>query len=121
MLTPLVCCLFLGAQRRDMWYLLVPPICLVPAFAVPFGYRFTRLLFIPEKHFQQAACIITTYSETTELCFYIGVVALAILQVHRSGGVACRALSDMELAVPCRRLVTATAASTIAKSMTGMM
>jgi len=85
MIAPLMFSPFLGVHRRDIWYLLVPPLCLVPAFAMPFGYRFTRLLLTPEEHFPHAAYIITKYSETTELCLYVGVFVFAVLLARRRG------------------------------------
>ncbi|TLM85782.1 hypothetical protein [Pseudarthrobacter sp. NamE5] len=47
--------------------LLVPPLCLVPAFLLAAGYRLFRLLIWP-----QPALVISEYGEVMELCLYLG-------------------------------------------------
>ena len=47
--------------------LLVPPLCLVPAFLLAAGYRLFRLLIWPEPTF-----VISEYAEAMELSLYLG-------------------------------------------------
>ncbi|PNI10459.1 hypothetical protein CXX84_03090 [Arthrobacter sp. AFG7.2] len=47
--------------------LLVPPLCLVPAFLLAAAYRLFRLLIWPEPTF-----VISEYAEAMELCLYLG-------------------------------------------------
>jgi hypothetical protein len=47
--------------------LLIPPLSLVPAFALAAGYRLFRLLIWPEPTF-----VISEYAEAMELCLYFG-------------------------------------------------
>lgn len=63
--------------------LFVPPLCLVPAFVMPFGYRFIRLLFDLDTRFPRLIFPITSFSEVTELCLYFGVLVLAWLNLRR--------------------------------------
>ena len=64
-------------------HLLVPPLCLVPAFFMPFGYRFFRLVFRPERWYPHLAFPITEFSEVTELCLYFGLLLFAWLNLRR--------------------------------------
>jgi hypothetical protein len=62
-------------QRRSLpARLLVPPLCLVPAFVMPFAYRFIRLVFQPERYVTlgYGVFVITEFSEFTELSMYFG-------------------------------------------------
>jgi hypothetical protein len=58
-------------------YLLVPPLALMPAFALTFGYRAVRLLVLPE-----AGYIVSRYGELMELCFYFGLASFAWLSLR---------------------------------------
>lgn len=64
-------------------YLLIPPVCLVPAFFTPFGYRLFRMVFRPELAYPGRIFVITEFSEVTELCFYFGVLVFAWLAWRR--------------------------------------
>jgi hypothetical protein len=66
-----------------MSWLLIPPLCLVPAFAVPFGYRTIRLLLPLEKWYQRLEFPITKFSEVTEVCLYFGLLTFAWLCLRR--------------------------------------
>ena len=64
-------------------FLLVPPVCLVPGFFTPFGYRLFRMVFRPELAYPGRIFVITEFSEVTELCFYFGVFVFAWLAWRR--------------------------------------
>jgi len=69
--------------RRRVWQLLVPPLFLVPAFALVFAYRLGR--FLTESHRYAAA---VRFQEWPELALYVGLAAVALLayeQVARDG------------------------------------
>jgi hypothetical protein len=73
-------------RRRSMLgYLLIPPLCLVPAFLVPFGYRLCRLVFQPELYVAPGyrVFVITEFNELTELCLYFGLLAFVWLNLRR--------------------------------------
>jgi hypothetical protein len=70
-------------HRSILSFLLIPPLCLVPAFFMPFGYRLCRLLFQPEVRYRHRAVVITEFSEVTELCLYFGVMVFAWLTLRR--------------------------------------
>lgn len=57
--------------------LLVPPLSLIPAFFMPFGYRSFRLVFEPESWYPHLVFHITEFSEVTELCLYFGLLLFA--------------------------------------------
>ena len=59
-------------------YLLVPPLCLVPAFLLTAGYRLFRLLVWPTPDF-----VISEYAEVMELCLYLGLVLFCWLNLRR--------------------------------------
>jgi hypothetical protein len=59
-------------------FLLIPPLCLVPAFLMPFGYRFFRLVFWPGKE-----GLIVRFGEGPELCLYLGIFLFVWLNLHR--------------------------------------
>lgn len=63
--------------------LLFPPLCLVPAFFMPFGYRFSRLFLGVDDLFRHLIFHITKFSEVTELCLYFGLVVFAWLNLHQ--------------------------------------
>jgi hypothetical protein len=80
---PLVRLVFFGVrQRSELSFLFVPPLCLVPAFFVPFGYRFCRIVFQPELYYPRAIFIITEFSELAELCLYFGLLLFAWLNLR---------------------------------------
>jgi multisubunit Na+/H+ antiporter MnhG subunit len=64
-------------------FLLIPPLCLVPAFFMPFGYRFSRLAFGVDTLFPRLIFPITKFSEVTELCLYFGVAVFAWLNLRK--------------------------------------
>ena len=70
--------LLLSAERRysRIGRLLIPPLYLVPAFFMPFGYRFCRLVFRPERYVEPGyrVFVITEFNEATELCLYLGLL-----------------------------------------------
>jgi hypothetical protein len=70
-------------QRSTLSYLLIPPLCLVPGFFMPFGYRLIRWVFRPEVHYPHRAFFITEFSEVTELCLYFAVLVFAWLNWRR--------------------------------------
>jgi hypothetical protein len=82
-LIPFVRLFVQGERRTALSYLFVPPLCLVPAFIMPFGYRLSRLLFPLEEWFPRLIFPITKISEVTEVCLYFGVLAFAWLNVRR--------------------------------------
>ena len=63
--------------------LLVPPLGLVPAFFMPFGYRFNRLALGVDARFPHLLFQITKFSEVTELCLYFGLVVFAWLNLRQ--------------------------------------
>jgi hypothetical protein len=90
-LVPLVG-LVLSAERRrsDLGRLLIPPLCVVPAFVMPFAYRFIRLVIRPEQYIRvgYGIFVITEFSEFTELCMYFGLLVFLWLNVRRTRRVA---------------------------------
>jgi hypothetical protein len=62
----------------DTTFLTIPPLFLVPAFLMPFGYRLFRIFIWPDTHF-----IVVTYGEAPELCLYFGLVVFAWLNFRR--------------------------------------
>jgi hypothetical protein len=83
---PLVRSAFSARQpRSNLSYLLIPPLCLVPAFFMPFGYRLYRLLFLPNLSHSRGygVFVITEFNELTELCLYFGLVVFAWLNLRR--------------------------------------
>jgi hypothetical protein len=82
-ITPLLKLAFPADRRRStLSYLLIPPLCLVPAFFMPFGYRLCRLVLPLERYYPQRAFIITEFSELTELCLYFGLLVFAWLNLR---------------------------------------
>ena len=59
-------------------HLLVPPLCLVPAFLLAAGYRLFRLLVWPTADF-----VISEYAEVMELCLYLGLLLFSWLNLRR--------------------------------------
>jgi hypothetical protein len=79
--------LALAAHRRRsmLGYLLIPPLCLAPAFFVPFGYRLCRLVFRPELYVAPGyrVFVITEFNELTELSLYFGLLVYVWLNLRR--------------------------------------
>jgi hypothetical protein len=75
--------------------LLVPPLCLVPAFFMPFGYRFSRLLLGVDTLFPHLIFPITKFSEVTELCLYFGLVVFAWLNLRQLQSTAPSSVSPL--------------------------
>jgi hypothetical protein len=81
---PLVGLAFSADRRRSaLSHLLIPPLCLVPAFLVPFSYRFWRLVFRPELNYSYRTFVITKFSEIGEVCLYFGLLVFAWLTLRR--------------------------------------
>ena len=59
-------------------HLLIPPLCLVPAFLLAAGYRLFRLLVWPTADF-----VISEYAEVMELCLYLGLLLFSWLNLRR--------------------------------------
>jgi len=79
---PLVGLTFPESRRRStVMRLLVPPLCLIPAFFVPFCYRLYRLVLQPELNYPVGyqTFVITELSEVGELCLYFAVLVFAWL------------------------------------------
>jgi hypothetical protein len=74
--------LWRGHTRSPLTDLLVPPLCLVTAFGMPFGYRLLRLAFPIDARFPHLIFPITKFSEVTELCLYFGLVVFAWLNMR---------------------------------------
>jgi len=72
-------------QRLLLASLLIPPLCLVPSFIMPFAYRLVRLLLPIEEWFEHLIYPITKMSEATELCLYFGLMIWAWLNFRRLG------------------------------------
>jgi hypothetical protein len=66
-------------HRTPARYLLLPPLVLVPAFAIPFGYRLIRIAFNPEERFPRYALQLVEFAEYAELTMYFGILVLALL------------------------------------------
>ncbi len=64
--------------RFTYGHLLIPPLCLVSAFLMPFSYRFFRLVFWPRPDY-----IVVKFGEAPELCLYFGLLLFAWLNMRR--------------------------------------
>jgi len=69
-------------QESILHRLLIPPLCLVPAFFMPFGYRFSRLALGVDALFPKLIFVITKFSEVTEVCLYFALLVFAWLNLH---------------------------------------
>ena len=77
--TPLLALKYPGKRPRTLLnFLLIPPLCTVPAFLMPFGYRAFRLLIWPGTDF-----MVVKFGEGPELCLYIGLLVFAWLNLRR--------------------------------------
>lgn len=70
-------------STSKLGWLLIPPLCLVPAFVMPFGYRFVRLLMPLEEWYPRLEFPITKFSEVTEVSLYFGLLVFAWLCLRR--------------------------------------
>lgn len=61
-------------------YRVIPPLALVPAFAIPFAYRFARFI--------RSGGTSGSFAEAVELCLYFGLLAFAFLVWRRVGAEA---------------------------------
>jgi hypothetical protein len=80
---PLIALLPQVADRARAWrtsYRIIPPLALVPAFAIPFAYRFAR--------FVRSGGTSGSFAEVVELCLYLGLLVFAILILRRIGSEA---------------------------------
>lgn len=64
--------------RTPLRFLAVPPLFLLPAFLMPFGYRLFRILIWPGTN-----ALVVTYGEGPELCLYFGLMVFAALNLRR--------------------------------------
>lgn len=67
-----------GRARPPLSFLLIPALCLIPAFLMPFGYKMFRLLIWPGTDFT-----VVKFGEAPELCLYFGLLMFAALNVRR--------------------------------------
>ena len=81
-LMPILKALWWNHKQSLLGSLLVPPLCLVPAFFMPFGYRFSRLVLGVDALFPDLIFPITKFSEVTELSLYFGLVVFAWLNLR---------------------------------------
>lgn len=78
------CAPLVWAAVRARWtkatpmHLLIPPLSLVPAFALAAGYRLFRLFVWPAADYG-----ISEYSEVMELCLYLGLALFSWFNVRR--------------------------------------
>lgn len=64
--------------RGPLRFLMVPPLFLLPAFLMPFGYRLFRVLIWPGTN-----ALVVTFGEGPELCLYFGLMLFAALNLRR--------------------------------------
>jgi hypothetical protein len=77
-LLPLIALLPQAAERVRAWrtsYRIIPPLALVPAFAIPFAYRFAR--------FVRSGGTSGSFAEVVELSLYAGILVFALLVLRR--------------------------------------
>jgi hypothetical protein len=77
-------------RRGKAGHLLVPPLCLVPAFLLAAGYRLFRLLIWPEPTF-----LISEYGEAMELCLYLGLALFCWFNLRLLRQQPARAARDL--------------------------
>lgn len=58
--------------------LFVPPVSVVPAFMLMFGYRLVRMTL-----WEQPVFLVVKFAESVEAAFYFGVMAFLLLNLHR--------------------------------------
>jgi len=72
-----------GRAAAGPAFLFVPPLCLIPAFFMTFGFRVSRLVFESERLFPSLSFAIIKFSEVTELCLYFALLVFAWLVLRR--------------------------------------
>jgi hypothetical protein len=65
-------------ERTLLSFLLIPPLCLLPAFLMPFGYRLFRLVIGLGTN-----ALVVGFGEAAELCLYFGLLIFAALNLRR--------------------------------------
>lgn len=70
-----------ATARTMAGYVVVPPLALIPAFALPFAHRMIRLGLFPEVGER-----ISKYAEFAELSFYFGLLVFAWLAIRAVRG-----------------------------------
>jgi len=65
-------------ERTPLSFLLIPSLCLLPAFLMPFGYRMFRLVIWPGTN-----ALVVRFGEAPELCLYFGLLIFAALNLRR--------------------------------------
>lgn len=86
---PLAWLVFRGERSLPTYgFLFVPPLCLIPAFFMPFGFRVSRLLFQSELLYPSLGFAIIKFSEITELCLYFALLVFAWLVLRRLASLA---------------------------------
>lgn len=65
-------------ERTPLSFLLIPPLCLLPAFLMPFGYRLFRLVIWPGTN-----ALVVRFGEAPEFCLYFGLLVFAMLNLRR--------------------------------------
>jgi hypothetical protein len=65
-------------SRSALSFLLIPPLCLIPAFLMPFGYKMFRLLVWPGTNYT-----VVKFGEVPELCLYFGLMMFAWLNLRQ--------------------------------------
>jgi hypothetical protein len=66
-----------GPARPALNFLFIPPLCAVPAFLMPFGYKLFRTLIWPGTDFT-----VVKFGEAPELCLYFGLLMFAWLNLR---------------------------------------
>ncbi|MBL0407654.1 hypothetical protein JKG68_27450 [Microvirga aerilata] len=67
-----------GQTRTPLSLLFVPPVSVVPAFLLMFGYRLVRMTIWEHPNF-----LIVKFAESVEAAFYFGALAFLLLNLHR--------------------------------------
>jgi hypothetical protein len=70
---------WLNAPRTALTRLLIPPLIVAPAFAIPFGYRAVRTPTTLEERIPRYALQIVEFAEYAELCLYFGLLTVGVL------------------------------------------
>lgn len=70
-------------MRSTLSFLMIPPLFLVPAFLIPFGYRVFRLGGTLDSEFTTLKFTIIKSAEAAELCLYFGLLIFAWLNLRR--------------------------------------
>lgn len=82
-LIPMLASVWRNEKRESVsGHLLIPPLCLIPAFLMPFVYRFSRLALGVDALFPKLIFAITKFSEVTEVCLYFALMIFAGLNLR---------------------------------------